>query len=84
MVDEIEKGPGQGPHSAGHPDAAALQKKVRAGLAAEQRLDDDGVAPWEIHGLRKLTAEGRQAQHQLRMHGHELSMPEEADSVDDP
>ncbi len=82
MVDEVEKGPGQGPHSTGHPDAAALQKKVKAGLAAERRLDDDSVAPWEIHGLRKLTAEGRQAQRQLRMHGHEPSMPEEA-STDD-
>lgn len=82
MVDEIEKGPGQTPHSAGHPDAAALQKKVKAGLAAEQRLDDGGVAPWEVHGLRKLAAEGRQAQHQLRSHGHEPSMPVEAATDD--
>lgn len=78
MVDEIEKGPGQGPHGAGHPDTAALQKKVRAGLVAEQRLDDGGIAPWEVLGLRKLATEGRQAQRQLRTHGHEPSMPEEA------
>ena len=82
MVDEVEKRPGQGSRSAVHPDAAALQKKVKVGLSAEQRLDDGGIAPWEIRGLRKLAAEGRQAQRQLRTHGHEPSMPEEA-STDD-
>jgi hypothetical protein len=82
MVDEVEKRPGQGPRGAVHTDATALQKKVKVGLGAEQRLDEGGIAPWEIRGLRKLAAEGREAQRQLRTHGHEPSMPEEA-SPDD-
>ena len=81
MVEEIEKGlaPGQGAPS--RLNTATLQKKVKDGLAAERRLEDGSVAPWEIGRLRRLAHEGRQAQAQLRRGGHEPSLPE--DSVTD-
>lgn len=78
MVEETEKGPVTGPAEGFHLDAAALQKKVKDGLAAERRLDDGSVAPWEISRLRRLAREGRQAQTALKRAGHELSLPEES------
>jgi len=78
MVDDVRKGLAAGPGSAGHPDAAVLQQKVREGIAAERRLDDGSVAPWEISRLRRLAVEGRKAQQSLRQRGHEPSLPEEA------
>jgi len=78
MVDDIEKGPATGPRDAGHPNAAVLQKQVRDGIAAERRLGDGSVAPWELSRLRRLAVEGRKAQQALRQHGHEPSLPEEA------
>ena len=78
MVDEVEKGPATGPLDAGHADAAVLQRKVRDGIAAERRLDDGSVAPWELSRLRRLAVEGRKAQLSLRQRGHEPSLPEEA------
>jgi hypothetical protein len=84
MVEEIEKALNLEPVRAGHPDAAPLQKKVRAGLLAEQRLDDGSVSPWEISTLRKRAIEGRKAQLELRRHGHDTSLPDEAQSEDQP
>ena len=84
MVEEIEKALNSEPVRAGHPDAAPLQKKVRAGLLAEQRLDDGSVSPWEISTLRKRAIEGRKAQLELRRHGHDTSLPDEAQSEDQP
>ncbi len=82
MVDEIERLPEQAVPGVPSENRAALQKKVRDGLSAERRLEDGGVAPWEIRRLRKLAAEGREAQHILRQRGHEPSLPEEAVSED--
>jgi hypothetical protein len=76
MVEEIERIPGRTP-SPSH-DAATLKKQVSAGIAAERRLDEGSVAPWELSRLRKLAAEGRKAQQQLRAQGHEPSLPDEA------
>ena len=78
MVDDVMKGLAIGPGSAGQPSAAVLQKQVRDGTAAERRLDDGSVAPWEVSRLRRLAVEGRKAQQALRQRGHEPSLPEEA------
>jgi len=80
MVDEIERLPDRAAHSAR--DAASLQKKVKAGLVAERRLDEGSVAPWDVSRLRKLAAEGRKAQQELRQHGHEPSLPDEVPPPD--
>jgi len=84
MVEEIEKVPGLSPARAEHPDPAPLQKKVRAGLLAQQRLDDGSVSPWEIPSLRRLAIEGRKAANDLRCRGHETSLPDEAEPDDQP
>ena len=86
MVDEWERGPGvlADRRDLGQGDSVALQEKVRRGLAAEQRLDDGGVAPWEILDLRKTDGEGREAQRRLLSRGHEPSLPEEVISEDEP
>ena len=78
MVDEIERLPEQNASQDRRGDTARLQKKVNDGLAAEQRLDDGGVAPWEVSQLRRIASEGRNAQSALRRRGHETSLPEEA------
>ena len=80
MVDEIERLPDRAAHSTR--DAAALQKKVKVGLVAERQLDEGSVAPWDVAQLRKLAAEGRKAQQDLRQHGHEPSLPEDAPPPD--
>ena len=82
MVEEREKGPVDGQGKPLHLDTATLQKKVRDGLAAERRLDDGSVAPWEIERLRRLVSEGKSAQNALRRGGHEPSLPEESISDD--
>jgi len=86
MVDEWEKGPGTPANQRpiGQQDPVALQQKVRRGLAAEQRLDDGGVAPWEILDLRKSAVEGHEAQRLLLLVGHEPSLPEEVITEDEP
>ena len=84
MVEEIEKALDLEPVRAGHPAAAPLQKKVRLGLLAEQRLDDGSVSPWEIPTLRKHAIEGRKAQQALRRQGHDTSLPDEAETDDQP
>lgn len=78
MVDEMERLPEQAASPDRGVDTARLQRKVRDGLAAERRLDDGGVAPWEVSRLRRLATEGRNAQNALRRRGHETSLPEEA------
>jgi hypothetical protein len=78
MVEETERGLATGQGEPSHLDTATLQKRVRDGLAAERRLDDGSVAPWEIGRLRRLALEGRQAQLALRRGGHEPSLPEES------
>ncbi|MBN1857480.1 MAG: hypothetical protein JW846_11080 [Dehalococcoidia bacterium] len=85
MVDEWEKGPGVPlqKRQAGQNDSVVLQEKVRRGLAAERRLDDGGVAPWEIADLRKMAIEGREAQRSLLRGGHGPSLPEEVVSEDE-
>lgn len=82
MVEETEKGLTTGQGEPSHLNTATLQKKVREGLAAERRLDDGSVAPWEIGRLRRLAQEGRQAQVALRRGGHEPSLPEESVAED--
>ncbi len=78
MVDEIERLPEQAVSRSGSGDTAQLQKKVREGLAAEKRLEDGSIAPWEISQLRRMATEGRNAQYALRQRGHETSLPDEA------
>ncbi|HHE41656.1 MAG TPA: hypothetical protein ENL12_03300 [Dehalococcoidia bacterium] len=78
MVEGTERAAGKGSRAVSHPDAAMLQKKVKDGLAAERRLDDGSVAPWELARLRRLANEGRQAQLALKRGGHEPSLPEES------
>ena len=84
MVEEIEKILDLEPARAGRLAAAPLQKKVRLGLLAEQRLDDGSVSPWEIPTLRKHAIEGRKAQKELRRQGHDTSLPDEAVTDDQP
>jgi len=80
MVDETERLPDR--VAASPRDAAALQKKVKEGLMADRRLENGSVAPWERSRLRKLAAEGRRAQDDLRMRGHEPSLPDDAPPPD--
>jgi hypothetical protein len=80
MVDEIERLPDRVVRSAS--SAAVLQKQVKDGLAAERQLDEGRVAPWDLARLRKLAAEGRKAQQDLRRHGHEPSLPDDAPPPD--
>jgi hypothetical protein len=80
VVDEIERLPDLSPSSS--KDAAALQRKVKEGLAAELRLENGSVAPWERSRLRKFAAEGRKAQEMLRRRGHEPSLPDDVPPPD--
>jgi hypothetical protein len=80
MVDEIERLPDRSPSAV--KDAAVLQRQVKDGLVAERRLDDGSVAPWDISRLRKLAAEGRKAQQELRQRGHEPSLPDDTPPPD--
>ncbi len=80
MVDEIERLPDRAAPS--QKTAAVLQRQVKDGLAAERRLDEGGVVPWELSRLRKLAAEGRKAQEALRTRGHETSLPDDAPPPD--
>lgn len=78
MVDERERLPQRDMPGDRSENLAGLQKTVEEGLTAEKRLEDGGVAPWDIGRLRELASKGREAQHILQQHGHEPSLPEEA------
>ena len=80
MVEEIERLPDRSPSPS--KGAAALQRQVKEGLVAERRLDEGGVAPWDVSRLRTLAAAGRKAQQELRQRGHEPSLPDEAPPPD--
>ncbi|GEM_PF-5671830 len=78
MVDERERLPERAVPGDHTENLAELQKSVEEGLMAEKRLEDGGFAPWDIERLRELASRGREAQHILKQHGHEPSLPEEA------